>query len=260
MHWRTNSNANMNRRELLIALSLPGACVVNSVQAEVGTFVRVAYFEDYAPMSFKKPNGDMTGIFVETLDLISVPSGMAFSHQGFPWVRAQKNIKDDRMDALCTLPTPEREEYLTFTTQPIVENTMGVYHRPDDARIKSIKSVQNMHGLIQGNYLGNGFAKQYLEPDLIKWQSNISSVLRLVAAEALDVFVESELIGKDVIRKYALAGKLAFTPLPFLQPVKSYFGLRKSFANMDHVLASVDTALEAARKSGALAKIYKKYV
>ncbi|QDL53963.1 substrate-binding periplasmic protein [Rhodoferax aquaticus] len=250
----------MKRRVLIGAGSLLGAAVLLPTQAQTVVKVRMAYFEDFAPMSFKTPKGDMAGIFIETLNHIAKASGVAFQHSGFPWQRAQNYIKAGELDALCAWNSVERKEYLWFASTPVIEQTMGIYHRPKDARVQAIRSVQDMRALAQGSYLGNGYAKQYLEPDLIKWQADMTSVLRLVAAESLDIFVEGELIGKAAIEKHGLQGKLAFTPLPFLDPVRSYFGLRKSFDKAQHIVERVDGALGQARKSGALGIIYKKYV
>lgn len=250
----------MKRRVVLKAGGVLGAVSLLPSYAQNQARVHVAYFDDFAPMSFKTPQGEMGGIFIETLNHVAKASGVIFNHSGFPWQRAQNYVKAGELDALCAWNSAERKEYMWFASTPVIEQTMGIYHRPNDERVKAIKSVQDMRALIQGSYLGNGYAKQFLEPHLLKWQADITSVLRLVAADTLDIFVEGELIGKDAIKKFGLQGKLAFTPLPFLDPASSYFGLRKAYDKASQIVERVDEALSHARKSGALGVIYKKYV
>ena len=231
-----------------------------ALTAEAPLVVRMAWFDSFAPLSFKDAQGVMKGILVESLNAVGALCNIAFEHHGFPWLRAQENVRSGQMDAVCTLPTRERLEYLTFTRLPVAEQRIGIYHRSNDPRIKGIQSVQDMRAFKQGSYRGNGFAKEFLEENLISFQNDLESVFRLIALGSIDIFVDGELAAKDTFVRYGLADKIEFTPASFLHPVDYHLGLRSNFEHAAAVLARLDGAIGAARRSGVLAAIYRKYV
>ncbi len=85
------------------------------------------------------------------------------------------------------------------------------------------------------------------------------SILRRIAMGNLDTFVESEITTQRKVKELGLADKIRFTPAPFLPKAEYCFGLRRSHPDVAQIIARMETATQAARKSGALQAILAKY-
>ena len=217
--------------------------------------LRMAYFEAYPPFSFRGDDGRMKGLLIDGIDLVC--SGMDFevTHQGFPWARSQMMVRQDKLDGFCTVPTRERQEYALFADTPLVPMHHGIFHRVGDRRPASVRSMEDLAPLTQGNYLGNGWASEVLAGQTIQWESDVKTVLTLIDKGLLDIFIGDQLTTLHVLRTLGLADKISFSPAPFVIDNAYVFGLRRTFPDAGQVVATVDQATRRATQDGRLARL-----
>jgi len=219
----------------------------------------MGYFDKYAPLSQRNANGTVTGILIDSIELVGRACGVQFEHSAFPWVRAQMMVERGDLDGFCTVRTRTRLLYAEFCKSPILRVDFGVFHRSDDLRPLSVRSVEDLRVLRQGTYRGNGYARQNLEYDRMEIENDEESVLRRIARGTLDSSVEGDVVTPLKIKALGLTGKIRFTPLPFLPKAEFCFGVRKSLLEASRIVASMEAATQASRRSGALQAVLAKH-
>ena len=249
----------IDRRKFLLCTTALIAGVQRSAQAASMPPIRMAYFENYPPFSFRDSNGQMTGVLIDSMELIGRAVGMTFTHQGYPWVRAQALVESGSLDAFCTTVTEARQAYVEFCQTPVITEHFGIYHRVDDKRMLHLHSVQDLRPFMQGNYRGAGYPMQHLEPEYIHWYKDEETILRMIDSGSLDIFIEGELVTHYMLKELGLTHRIQFTPAPYLPVAEFCFGLRRTYPDAAAVLAKMEVAASAARKSGALDNLLNKY-
>ena len=248
----------MNRRELLLAAATSCA-VIPWGAAGAASWLRVGYFDKYAPFSQKKDDGSMAGMLVESLDLIARAANVKLEHHGYPWARAQLMVERGELDGFCTVPTRSRSEYVLFCLTPVVTMEYGFYHRKEDLRPTRVKSLEDLRELVQGTYRGSGYTKEYLEEERMIYLNDEETVLRRIALGTIDTLVEGEYVGAARVKNLGLEDRLQFTPAPWLPKANFCFGIRKSHRDAESIVAKMEAATVALSHSGELNRIAEKY-
>ncbi len=251
------------RRQILksVAAGL-SLCLASSRQvanAAGPTPIRMAYAEKYGPLSTLAANGSANGLLVDAVNLVGHDCGLEFESAAYAWARAQLLLRQGDADGFCTVPTQERRGYALFCAAPFVVIRHGVFHRSDDLRPVQVHSIEDLRQFRQGNYRGNGYAAQYLEFDRNRLDNDAASVLRRIAMNDLDTFVEAEFPVANRLKEFGLTEQIRFTPLPFLPLADFCFGLRRSYPDAEAVVQKMEAAIKAAEKSGALSALRRRY-
>ena len=249
----------IDRRKFLLCTTALITGVQHAAQAASAIPIRMAYFESYPPFSFRDSNGQMAGALIDSVELIGRATGLTFTHQGYPWVRAQALVESGSLDGFCTTVTQARQTYVEFCPTPVITERFGIYHRVDDKRMLHLHSVQDLRPFMQGNYRGAGYPMQHLEPEYIHWYKDEETILRMIDSGSLDVYVEGELVTGYMLKELGLTNRIQFTPVSFLPAAEFCFGLRHSYPDAVAVLAKIEEAIAAAQKSGALEAVLDKY-
>jgi polar amino acid transport system substrate-binding protein len=249
----------IDRRRFLLWTTALMTDAVRPVQAASATPIRMAYFENYAPLSFRDAHGQMAGALIDGVELMGHAAGLSFTHEGFPWVRAQAMVESGKQDGFCTTIDLVRQAYADFCPTPIIVEHFCIYHRIDDKRMHDLHSIQDLRPLIQGGYRGSGYPLRYLEAQYFHWYKDVDTVLRMVDNGNLDVYVGSETVTSHKLKELGLTDRISATPAPFMPAAEFCFGLRHHYPNAADVLAQMEAATSAARKSGALDKLLKPY-
>ncbi len=221
--------------------------------------LRMAYFDRYAPLSWRAPDGRVQGLLVELVGAAAQAASLQLSHHAYPWARAQAMVRQGQLDAVCTTITDERRGYLLFCETPLISLHFGICHRLDDTRITALRSLTDLRRLRQGNYRGNGYAQLNLEAPQVLIDHDPDSLLRRIAAGDLDVYVETELSARQRIRALGLESRLGYTPAAFLPPATFCFGLRRQHPQATELVARMETAIRQARASGELERIAARF-
>ena len=246
-------------KSLAAALGLALPSRWGSASTASGAPIRMAYSDKYAPLSTQGGTGSAIGLLVDAVNQAGQHCGLEFESGAYPWARAQLLLRQGDADGFCTVPTRDRKAYVAFCATPIVSVRHGVFHRADDLRVLHVRSLEDLRQFRQGTYRGNGYAAQYLEYDRLRLDNDAASVLRRIALNDLDTFVEAEVAVADNLKEFGLTEQIRFTPLNFLPPADFCFGLRRGFPDAEALVLKMEAAFKAAERNGTLAALRKRY-
>jgi len=253
----------LSRRALLRATPLAlGVMAIGPRRAMAADF-NVVFYDSFAPLSFLDDDHKIVGILPDVVNEImgrrlEVPVAL----QGLPWARAQLLVQDGSADAFCTLPTPARRDYAFFTENSvIVEKTQLFYaiDNPRKAEIEAIRTVDQLKGFRQGDYVGNGFAEATFKGLPIELTPTLDSVFKKIDAGHLDIFVGTDIVAMSVVKKLGLGDRIRSIPVEIGAPTPFCIGIRKSLPHAESMVARANDAIAAATKDGSLAKIIERY-
>lgn len=252
-----HNNKPMHRRAFI---GWTSAFAAGSAFAEAPTtMVRMGYFDKYAPFSQRNEDGGVSGALIDSVELVGLACGVRFEHAAFPWVRAQMMVERGDLDGFCTVPTAARLVYAEFCKTPLIRVDYGIFHRVDDLRPLAVRGVEDLRALRQGTYRGSGYSREHLEYDRLELENDEESVLRRIAKGTLDTIVEGNIVTPFKLKQLGLTDRIRFTPVPFLPKAEFCFGVRKSLPEASRIVANMETATQAARRTGALQAVLAKY-
>ena len=252
-----------NRLPLIVALAtalLLTSCGGNSDDAGGGSasgsadVLRVGTEGTYAPFSFHDPSSnELTGYDVEVARAVGDELGMEveFSETQFDAIFA--GLEADRYDVIANQVTitPEREEKYLFS-EPYTVSTGVVITRADD---DSVRSLADVKGKRSAQSTTSSFAEVATEAGAqVEPVEGFTQAITLLKQGRVDVTINDSLAfleyqkttgDKDV--------KIAAEIDP---PSEQALVFRKDSADLQ---ARVDTAMEALRADGTLARISEKY-
>ena len=225
------------------------------------TPMHIAYFDYFAPFSFRNVKQEMQGVFVDVLiEALQNRLEIPLTHQGFPWARAQQMVKEGYADAFCTVPTPERRAYTDVSTEPLVTATFTMFARrngPNLAKLNEVKVLSYLSPFLIGHYLGSGWAHQKLGGMRIDWATNLDMALRKLAYGRNDVFIDVAEVIRPRIKELKLENDLVELP-QILDTQQFNLCVRKESA-LTKILPDFDKVIRQMRSDGTLAAIYRKF-
>ncbi|MCP4023872.1 MAG: transporter substrate-binding domain-containing protein, partial [Desulfobacteraceae bacterium] len=102
-------------RKIVILIAIVLFCTPAFAQKPI----KIVYFENFAPFSWKE-NNQMHGILIDVLtEAIQERIKIGLLHEGYPWARAQSMVRTGKADAFVTVPTPERRAYTEISSEPV---------------------------------------------------------------------------------------------------------------------------------------------
>ncbi|TWB68797.1 amino acid ABC transporter substrate-binding protein (PAAT family) [Nitrospirillum amazonense] len=240
----------MDRRALLLGAGSAGLGVALGPYAAraVAAPLRFVYADNVVPFSYADADGNATGLLKDDVDIVTSAAGYSQTTSLMPWGRAQAMVRAGQADGFCTVPSADRAAYVQFCLQPVMTSDIGIWHRRDDDRFKSVGSLEELAAFRLGSYVGNGWATEHMDaiPTLAVVPEPVS-VLKMLAAGRIDAFVHDELQMGYLARAAGLTGTLAYTPRPFLGQVVRTLAIRRSLPDCAAVVAALDAAILARR-------------
>jgi len=171
-------------------------------------------------------------------------------------------VQQGEADALCTLPTPARLDYALFTRNPVIVTKTELFYAEDNPRraeIEAVRTLDQLKGFRQGDYIGNGFAEATFKDLPVEFTPTLDAVFRKIAAGHLDIYVGANVIAKGVVKQLGLGDKIRSFAVEIGPPSPFCIGIRKSYPDAAAVIERADQAIEAAGKDGTLARIIGRY-
>lgn len=223
--------------------------------------MKLVYFENYPPFSWKNDEGEMEGILIDVLtEAIRTHIGIPVTHTGYPWKHAQMLVQEGRADAFCTIPTDERRAYTDVSQEPVIVATFKAFTRanhPDLERMNAINTIADLKGFRIGHFLGAGWAKRNLHELDVNWLSSLDADLLNVERGLLDIHPGASEVVLFTVKQLGLKDKII--ELPAVLDSQSFnlcIGKQSPFVTM---LPQFDETMIQMRADGTLQQIYDRY-
>jgi len=253
----------LSRRRFCAGLSIAASSLTLGIRPARAADLKVVFFNAAPPLSFGSDGQDIAGILPDALtEILGKRVGLPLGFQGLPWARAQAMVQQGEADALCTLPTPARLDYALFTRNPVIVTKTELFYAEDNPRraeIEAVRTLDQLKGFRQGDYIGNGFAEATFKDLPVEFTPTLDAVFRKIAAGHLDIYVGANVIAKGVVKQLGLGDKIRSFAVEIGPPSPFCIGIRKSYPDAAAVIERADQAIEAAGKDGTLARIIGRY-
>ena len=224
---------------LILLIFGMGACLAEALPADgenkAPEVFRVVYFDNYAPFSWKGSDGQMQGVFVDLLNFVlSEELGIAVSHHGYPWRRAQLLVKNGQADAFVAPITAERLSFAAVSQQPLLLSRFVLFTRAQHPQISHFSAAESLRDLVEYRFitqLGDGWAQQNLSDMRVEYVDKLDTVLRMLAQGRDDLFVESALVGHYNIGRLDLREQVVEVPEQVVEtsPYHLFLGKRSGY-------------------------------
>ncbi len=256
----TFSNKLSRRSMLLLAAAGAFASALPKSSLAKALSLSVTYYDDFAPDSYMR-DGKVTGVLVDSLnEVFGRRLGVALTHHGLPWTRAQQDVKEGRADAFCTIPTDARKEYVNFSREQLLKSDRVIVfakNNPKAGAIRKIKKPEDLKPFMIGTYLGDSKKNDLFSGMNVDYAADVSQVLAKIAAGRVDLTIIGSLRWRYYARTLSIRDKLE--DIWFSDAPGFYLGIRKDYADGVELLESFDKMVLVARKDGSLDRIIKTY-
>ncbi len=222
--------------------------------------MRLVYFNNFPPYSWEE-NNQMQGILVDVLtEAIQNRMGISVFHQGYPWARAQRMVRDGEADAFATVPTSERQEYTVISEEPVIVTRISPFVNRNNPRMDALRQITKISDLQEftlGHYTGSGWAENNLKGMEVSYAPTLDSTLMMLAMGRFDVFVDASLVIQYRIKELGLKEQIVELPNALDQEtINLCIGKESSFA---YIVPLFDETMREMREDGKLQEIFDKY-
>ncbi len=158
---------------------------------------KVADDQDATPYIFADSAKNPQGIFYDIIDNVCNRLKIPLQYDVYPWKRAQLLVQSKQADALITIPTPERLQYLVPSHEPVFVMKYKIFTQQDNPnidKIRSITSLSDLKGFKIIDYIGDGWAEKHLAEYGVEWSPNLTSACKMLAAYRGDIFLQDEVM------------------------------------------------------------------
>lgn len=212
--------------------------------------LRHAPDNDYAPFEFKDENNRIIGVTPDILKLIGEKLKVRFEVIHAPnWAATLENMKQRKADVVAAAITPDRSEYMLFTTPFIVYNNIILvpehvsgYFILKDFEGKTLAAIK---GWAVTEYI------QKKHPDIrFLWVKDIKAALEAVSDGAADAYLLNRFAAgfwmeKTGITNLRIAGQTDYT-------YKLSFGSRKDWPMLNNLLQKALDAISRSEKEAII--------
>lgn len=249
-----------DRRTVMIG-SLCAAALFRPARAIPSVVIRLPVASDGPPISELDASGHYVGMIESSLAAITSELGWQIVYSTMPWKRAQEYVHQGKLDALCTVPSERRREYVLFAANAQFEiDGNWIYFAADNPRadeIRNIRSIDQLKTFQIAIERGNAWPNDLMRDG---WQTteveNIDLVTPMLRSHRVDLafevptFDEIANRGKQMpkierMRLELLPG--GYTPYTF--------GLRRDFPNAEQLIAAFDVVHKRLIASGAMDRV-----
>jgi len=168
--------------------------------------IRVHNEMDWPPFNFNE-NGEPRGLSIDFMNLVASRVGLQVEYISGPsWQQFLDMIRGGELDVIANAtPTPERREYMHFTSSFINQPVVIVI----DESTTGINSLEDLHGrrvaVVEGFFHHEYMERKYLDAELIL-ETDILGCLYAVIEGRADAMVASFPVTKYLMDQHALIG------------------------------------------------------
>ncbi|MGH1408913.1 MAG: substrate-binding periplasmic protein, partial [Aeromonas sp.] len=147
--------------------------------------LRLVYFDDFAPYSWRDEQGKMRGLMIDVMERVAAQMGLRVHHEGYPWQRAQKMVRLAQADGFVTIATRERRSYTLVVEEPVTTTVLTIFTQrahPRMAEFQRASRLSDFKLLTFLDYFGNGWGKENLAGFTVHHTINVDNVFKMLAA------------------------------------------------------------------------------
>lgn len=211
----------------------------------------------YPPYDWSTNKNTFEGASIDLLKML-IPSEYELVPEVYPWVRAQKLAEQGEIDLLLSLRiTPERQEYLDFTTYRAFPNPIVLFVKKGNPiyfdKWDDLKDY--VGGVSLGDTFGGGFDEYWKKELKIEKASDMQENFKKLLNGRIDYFVTGYYMGMAYIKANDLEEEI-FSLDKNISNMDIYFGFSKK-SNKKFLLAEISKKLEELDKKGVPDKLLK---
>ncbi len=234
--------------------------------------IRMVYHPSVPPYSFQSlDNHKIKGILIDLIDTLSPQLDISFSHQAYPWKRAQFMLKnlDAGADAFCCPATKEREKYALFAPTPITTlHEPVLFFNPNNPNVKQIIAAtdkEDFYSLRGANFLGNStHAETWKNHPNIVEVDNVELIIKMLLRGRIDFYFADLIVTGYIIKQMGLSGRLEHISLTHIIKQGSLtqmrFGLKRSYPEAEKVIQEIDMAIQKTITPELHKKLVRRYI
>ena len=207
---------------------------------------------DYAPFEFKDENNRIIGVAPDILELIGEKLGARFEVVHVPnWAASLENMKQHKADVVAAAITPDRSEYMLFSTPFIIYNNIILV--PD--HISGYFILKDFEGktlaAIKGWAVTEYIQKKHPNIQFL-WVKDIKAALEAVSDGAADAYLVNRFAAgfwmkKTGITNLRIAGQTDYT-------YKLSFGSRKDWPMLNTLIQKALDAISQSEQEKIISK------
>jgi polar amino acid transport system substrate-binding protein len=254
--------------KVFILLLISGIIILNiesadaAVRQEIGKCETITYSTNpqYPPYDWGIGTDRFDGASIELLGMVT-PPGVKLKPVLFPWKRSMALAAEGEIDLLVSLRiTPERSEYLKFTSHRAFPNPIVIFVRKDHTfPYKEWKDLKGKRGGISlGDTFGAGFDEYWRKELTMEDAPSMVENFKKLDEGRIDFFVTSRYLGEAYVSSQRFQNKIAPLAIP-ISTMDIHFGFSKKSACVQH-LEYVSRRLKGLDKNGVPEKLLKKHL
>ncbi|GFO53479.1 hypothetical protein GMSM_04860 [Geomonas sp. Red276] len=220
---------------LLAALILCSGAAAASPPSTCGT-IRYSTNPQYPPYDWETGAG-FDGASIELLRM-AAPPGVQLSPVVVPWKRALSMAAGGEIDLLVSLRiTPERSQYLAFTSHRAFPNPIVIFVRKDRAfPYRQWQDLKGRRGGVSlGDTFGAGFDNYWRQELSVEEAPSMLENFRKLDEGRIDYFVTSHYLGEAYVAKTPMRH-----PVVHLDPPISTLDIHFGFSKKSACLSQLD--------------------
>lgn len=225
------------------------------------TPLKLAFPESYAPMVWTE-DGQMKGVVIDVLNtVLRNKLNIETQYDGYPWSRAQVNVKKGIADAFVTIPIPERLKYTTCSKEPVFSGDIVIYtyvDHPQRDQILAIKSAQDLMKFVLVDYRGNGWLKSKLPDAKVVWTDTLEQTYKLLANKRADIIVRDTVNFDYFARDHHYTNRIEKTSV-VVDTINIHLCINKK-SKYTNILPDFDSAIKGLHNQGTINAIIDSYI
>lgn len=236
---------------LVVALAVP---------AWAGEPLKIVYFEDFRPYSWREGNRTK-GMLIDILDeALSKRMGLSVVHAGYPWERAQTLVRLGQADAFSTLTTPERLGFSKASNATVCTVTFNLFtgaSNPNLQDLRQASALQDLKPFRFVAYLGSGWAKKNLTGFKVQWTPTLESALLMLERNRVDAFIDISESVRYTVKTLGMSKVIKELPHCYDKlEFKLFIG---DLSPYQRILPAFDRIMTEMVKDGTVKRILKSY-
>lgn len=224
--------------------------------------------DEWSPYEFKAGesgneyiSGFSTEIIMAVLKKMNVPINNRIKQ--YPWVRADKMVREGDADLLYTAAnSEEREKETHYVYEPLIESSWSFFIRKEDEGKIKYDSFEDLKGHKIGVVRGYAYTPEFW--DYIKKENSFEEVnvdelnIKKLIGKRFNIIIMDYVNGLSLLKNMGLTDKIVVLPKP-LKRISLYAVFSKKTIDKDFV-DKFTAELKAFKATQDYKTIYEKYI